>query len=248
MKKRGIQILAAAAAAAGLLAVLFLLVKTKKLQINRWIVSDTDVIGVDISEYQADVDMQKLASQGISFVYMKATEGSSFEDSRFVQNWENAAACGMPAGAYHFFSFDSPGMMQAENFINRIGDLDGRLIPAVDVEFYADKRENQPDPAEVTAQLRDFLNALEAAYHVKPMIYCPREIYEKYIMGYFDEYPRWIRSVYYPASFEAGVSWVIWQYCDTGELEGYEGGEQYIDLDVLHRGTELTSLYVGETQ
>jgi lysozyme len=248
MKKRGIQILAAAAAAAGLLAVLFLLVKTKKLQINRWIVSDTDVIGVDISEYQADVDMQKLASQGISFVYMKATEGSSFEDSRFVQNWENAAACGMPAGAYHFFSFDSPGRMQAENFINRIGDLDGRLIPAVDVEFYADKRENQPDPAEVTAQLRDFLNALEAAYHVKPMIYCPREIYEKYIMGYFDEYPRWIRSVYYPASFEAGVSWVIWQYCDTGELEGYEGGEQYIDLDVLHRGTELTSLYVGETQ
>jgi lysozyme len=224
------------------------LVKTKKLQINRWIVSDTDVIGVDISEYQADVDMQKLASQGISFVYMKATEGSSFEDSRFVQNWENAAACGMPAGAYHFFSFDSPGRMQAENFINRIGDLDGRLIPAVDVEFYADKRENQPDPAEVTAQLRDFLNALEAAYHVKPMIYCPREIYEKYIMGYFDEYPRWIRSVYYPASFEAGVSWVIWQYCDTGELEGYEGGEQYIDLDVLHRGTELTSLYVGETQ
>ena len=248
MKKRGIQILAAAAAAAGLLAVLFLLVKTKKLQINRWIVSDTDVIGVDISEYQADVDMQKLASQGISFVYMNATEGSSFEDSRFVQNWENAAACGMPAGAYHFFSFDSPGRMQAENFINRIGDLDGRLIPAVDVEFYADKRENQPDPAEVTAQLRDFLNALEAAYHVKPMIYCPREIYEKYIMGYFDEYPRWIRSVYYPASFEAGVSWVIWQYCDTGELEGYEGGEQYIDLDVLHRGTELTSLYVGETQ
>lgn len=248
MKKRGIQILAAAAAAASLLAVLFLLVKTKKLQINRWIVSDTDVIGVDISEYQADVDMQKLASQGISFVYMKATEGSSFEDSRFVQNWENAAACGMPAGAYHFFSFDSPGRMQAENFINRIGDLDGRLIPAVDVEFYADKRENQPDPAEVTAQLRDFLNALEAAYHVKPMIYCPREIYEKYIMGYFDEYPRWIRSVYYPASFEAGVSWVIWQYCDTGELEGYEGGEQYIDLDVLHRGTELTSLYVGETQ
>ena len=100
----------------------------------------------------------------------------------------------------------------------------------------------------MTAQLRDFLNALEAAYHVKPMIYCPREIYEKYIMGYFDEYPRWIRSVYYPASFEAGVSWVIWQYCDTGELEGYEGGEQYIDLDVLHRGTELTSLYVGETR
>lgn len=246
MKNRGIQVLAAAAVAALLLLVLFFLVKTKRLQVNRLIVSPRDTVGVDLSEYQAEVDMDTLAGQGVSFIYMKATEGSGYTDSRFSQNWENAERSGIPAGAYHFFSFDSPGKMQAGNYIRTVGSLDGKLIPAVDVEYYADKRSNPPDSAELAKELRDFLDALEAEYHVKPMIYCPREIYEKYIAPYFDEYPRWIRSVYYPAQFEAGSRWVIWQYCDTGRLDGYVGGEKNIDLNVLRRGIDLRSLTVGE--
>ena len=76
MKKRIIQTAVVLGAAAGLLILLFFAVKTKKLQINRWIVSDRDVIGADISEYQADVDMPVLMEQGIEFIYIKATEGS----------------------------------------------------------------------------------------------------------------------------------------------------------------------------
>ena len=129
MKKRIIQTAVVLGAAAGLLILLFFAVKTKKLQINRWIVSDRDVIGADISEYQADVDMPVLMEQGIEFIYIKATEGSGHVDSMFAQNWENAQECGLAAGAYHFFSFDSPGEMQAENYINTVGDLEGKLIP-----------------------------------------------------------------------------------------------------------------------
>ena len=230
------------AAAAGLFAALFFAVKSKKLQINRWVVSPRNVIGVDISEYQADVDMEALAEQNISFIYMKATEGSSYTDSRFRENWENAEEADIPAGAYHFFSFDSPGKLQAENYVSTVGSISGKLIPAVDVEYYGDKREDPPEPEEVAKELSAFLGALEEEYHVKPMIYCPREIYRKYIAGYFDSYPRWIRSVYYPAAFEAGGNWTVWQYSDTGELEGYGGGERYIDLDVLKRGTDLKEL------
>ena len=101
MKNRYIQTAIVLAAAAGLLILLFFAVKTKKLQINRWIVSDRDVIGADISEYQADVDMSALMEQGIDFIYIKATEGSGHVDSRFDDNWENAQECGLPAGAYH---------------------------------------------------------------------------------------------------------------------------------------------------
>lgn len=246
MRFKWIKILAVLAAAAGLIAVLFFAVKTKKLQVNHWLVSENDVVGVDLSEYQAEVDMEALAGQNIQFIYMKATEGSSYSDSRFRQNWENAEAAGIPAGAYHFFSFDSPGKQQAVNYVNTVGDLKGKLIPAVDVEFYAGKRDDPPPAEEVAAELKDFLEALEEEYHVKPMIYCPREIYVKYIAPYFDEYPRWIRSVYYPAALEAGDNWLLWQYCDTGELEGYTGGEHYIDLDVLHRGLDLKELKVED--
>lgn len=242
MNRRWLRTAAVLAAAAGLITALFFAVKSKKLQVNRWIISPRDVIGVDISEYQADVDMEALAEQNIAFIYMKATEGSSYTDSRFRENWENAEAAGIPAGAYHFFSFDSPGTLQAENYVNTVGSIAGKLIPAVDIEYYGDKKENPPDPEEVTKELSAFLDALEEEYHVKPMIYCPREIYKKYIAGCFDGYPRWIRSVYYPAGLEAGGSWTVWQYCDTGELYGYEGGEHYIDLDVLRRGVDLKEL------
>ena len=244
MKRHWIRTAVIVAAAAGLTAALFFAVKSKKLQINRWIVSSRDVTGVDISEYQADVDMEELAEQDISFIYMKATEGSGYIDSRFHENWENAEEAGIPAGAYHFFSFDSPGKLQAENYVNTVGNIAGKLIPAVDVEYYGDKREDPPEPEAVAEELGAFLSALEEEYHVKPMIYCPREIYKKYIAGYFDSYPRWIRSVYYPAALEAGDRWTVWQYCDTGELDGYEGGEHYIDLDVLSKKADLKELTV----
>ena len=246
MKRHWIRAAVVLAAAAGLIAALFFAVRSKTLQVNRRIVTRSDVLGVDISEYQADVDMETLAGQNIEFIYMKATEGSGYTDSRFEENWENAEEAGILAGAYHFFSFDSPGKLQAENYVSTVGSLAGKLIPAVDVEFYADKKENPPDPLEVAKELQAFLDALEEEYHVKPMIYCPREIYKKYIADYFDGYPRWVRSVYYPAVFEAGADWTVWQYCDTGELEGYEGGERYIDLDVLSRNTDLKEMTVED--
>ena len=249
MLKRILQVLAVLLTAAGILTLLFVAVKTKKLQVNRWVVRESDTIGVDISEYQADVDMEKLAAQKVQFIYMKATEGSGFRDSRFAENWAAAEECGVPAGAYHFFSFDSPGTMQAENYIDTVGSLGtGHLIPAVDVEYYADKKDNPPDKEELVRELGDFLSAIEEEYHVKPMIYAPREIWEKYLMGSFDEYPRWIRSIYYPVTFETTGSWVLWQYCDTGELEGYTGGERYIDLDVLHRGMDIDEITIGGSQ
>ena len=126
-----------------------------------------------------------------------------------------------------------------------MGALEGSLIPAVDVEYYSDKKENPPAREDVIRELGAFLDALEKEYHVRPMIYCTHDVYGKYIKDAFDEYPRWVRSIYYPAAIEAGSGWIVWQYCDTAELEGYEGGERFIDLDVLKRSRSLQELMVG---
>ena len=78
----------------------FLLAKQKKIFINKWFVDESaSTIGVDVSSYQADIDMNKLKEQNIQFVYIKATEGSSGQDERFAENWENAKRAGLPAGA-----------------------------------------------------------------------------------------------------------------------------------------------------
>lgn len=88
----------------------FILAKTKKIFINKWFVNEKNsTIGVDVSSYQADIDMDKLKEQDIRFIYIKATEGSKAQDDRFAENWDKAEKAGLLSGAYHFFSYDSEG-------------------------------------------------------------------------------------------------------------------------------------------
>ena len=129
----------------GVMILLAILILTKTVCINKMFVSDDDIIGVDVSEYQDKIDMKRLSEQNIDFVYIRATEGSSYQDACFRENWKNAHECGLPAGAYHFFSFDSSGETQARNYIETVGELEGDLIPVVDFEYYGDKEKNRPD-------------------------------------------------------------------------------------------------------
>lgn len=224
----------------------FFLAKKKIIFINSWFVNaETGTVGVDISSYQADVDMEKLKEQNIAFVYVKATEGSSHKDKKFEINWENAEKAGLPSGAYHFFSYDSPGKTQAENFIAAVGDdLKGRLLPVVDVEYYGDKEQNPPEKRDVIRELSAFLNALEKHYGVKPMIYTRADLYKKYLDGTFGGYKMWMSSPYTPLKWNYDGDWYVWQYLNRGTLEGYTGGEKYIDLNVLNREKSLNDLIV----
>lgn len=224
----------------------FFLAKKKVIFINNWFVNENNsTIGVDISAFQANVDMATLKQQQIEFVYIKATEGSSHQDEMFATNWNNAQKAELLCGAYHFFSYDSSGKAQAENFISLVGDeLSGKLLPVVDVEYYGDKEENPPEKEDVIRELTDFLNALEAHYGVKPMIYTRSDIYDKYLDGSFGEYKMWISSLYTPLRWNYKGDWYIWQYLNTGTLEGYTGGEKFIDLNVLNKNKDLNDLIV----
>ena len=224
----------------------FILAKQKKIFINKWFVDEkNNTIGVDVSAYQANIDMNKLKEQNIKFIYIKATEGSKKQDDKFVQNWENAKNADLLSGAYHFFSYDSEGKTQAENFIQTVGeDIQGRLLPVVDVEYYGDKEQNPPNKADVVRELRVFLEMLEEKYGVKSIIYTRADIYNNYLKGEFDQYKKWISSFYTPISWNYKDEWYIWQYLNRGQLEGYTGGEKYIDLNILNKDKQLEDLIV----
>ena len=225
-------------------AAVFFLIKSKKVLFNQIFISDEDVVGVDVSKYQMDIDMDELARQNIDFVYIKATEGSTNTDENFSVNWKNAGNSLLARGAYHFFSFDSDGDTQAQNYIKTVGSLTGDLRPVIDVEYYGDKEQNPPAREDVIRELHVMLDELEKEYGVKPVIYASGTLYDTYIKGEFDEYPRWVRSVYYHVNIDNGDNWLVWQYCDRGRLSGYSGGEKYIDLNVLNRKNSLQDLLV----
>lgn len=236
-KKRTYQILISAVAVISLLCILTgILILSKKIKITPILASKFEVTGVDVSHYQGTIDWTKLAEQNLDFAFIKATEGSSHIDECFYDNWQEAGKTGLCIGAYHFFSFDSDGETQAQLYIDTVGNLSGKISPVVDVEFYGDKESNPPPKDEAAKQLGNMLNALEEYYQVKPVIYTTYKAYNCYIKGEFDEYPLWIRNVYY-RPFITGNKWTFWQYTDTAVLDGYKGTEKYIDMNVF-RGTQ----------
>ena len=221
---------------------LYQAVINREIYINDWFVGGM-IRGVDVSSYQQNVDFAKLYDQGIEFVFIKATEGSSHQDPSFAEKWQHVQESNLLSGAYHYFSYKSSGASQAQNFINAVGDLSGRLLPVVDLELTPEEVINPPDKTEVVLSLKAFLAVIEEEYNIKPILYSRQDYYEKYLAEDFSEYPRWVTNVFFPVFIEAGDNWVIWQYNDQGILDGYSG-EEHIDLNVLNRKSSLEDIKV----
>lgn len=215
--------------------ILTFLIINKKIRLNLLLIDRYEVCGVDVSHYQGDIDWNKMADEDIDFAYIKATEGSSHVDEKFDQNWSDISQTDLYYGAYHFFSFESAGETQAQNYISAVGSLDGKLVPAVDVEYYGDMERNKSnlDRDAIREELDVLLHALEDEYHAKPIIYTTYSAYHDFIEGFFDEYDLWIRNVYYTPDIGMKDRWVIWQYTDRTEFDAYTGDERYIDMNVF---------------
>ncbi len=194
---------------------------------------DYPVRGVDVSSYQGAIDWEALGRQGIAFAFIKATEGTTLTDRCYQANAAGARAAGMPFGAYHFFTTTSPGRTQAENFIATIGADPGELPPVIDLEVQGEQ---------VAEELAIMVAALEDAYGTAPILYVTGETYRLYVEGRYPDCPVWIRSVYRAPA----VAWTFWQYANRGRLEGYEGSEPFIDLNVFNGTAAEFSAFIGQ--
>ena len=206
--------------------------------------SQYPIRGVDVSSYQGKIDWEILARQNIRFAYIKATEGSSFVDPNYQTNISNASKTDLRLGAYHFFSYDSNGITQAQNFISVVEKTDDMLPPIVDVEFYGDKEKNLPDKDSVQIELTNFIQSIESYYGVKPIIYATEKSYKLYIAGSFSDCDIWIRDVISKPKLSDNRKWTFWQYTNRERLEGYNGDEKYIDMNVFYGTNEEFDNYM----
>jgi lysozyme len=46
--------------------------------------------GIDVSHHQGPIDWTEVAKDRVDFVYIKATEGGDWVDTRFRQNWNES--------------------------------------------------------------------------------------------------------------------------------------------------------------
>lgn len=190
------------------------------------------VRGIDVSKYQGDIDWNAVASSGIAFAFMKATEGLTFIDASFRSNWAGAAAARVLRGAYHFFRPARDAVQQADNFIQTVGMLgQGDLPPVLDIEV-ADGM----GAAAILDAAGVWLSRVEQRLGRKPIIYTYPDFWRSQLgnSSRFASYPLWIAhytSAAAPTIPGGWTTWTLWQRTDKGHADGITGN---VDLDVFN--------------
>ena len=90
--------------------------------------------GIDISNNNGAIDFCVARADEVEYVYLKATEGKTFQDSKMEGFYNGAKSYGLKLGAYHFLVGTSSPEEQAENFYKKIKDFEWKLIPMLDIE------------------------------------------------------------------------------------------------------------------
>ncbi|GHA80476.1 glycosyl hydrolase [Pontibacter akesuensis] len=187
------------------------------------------VYGVDVSHYQKEVDWQQVRENQIAFAFVKATEGVSLKDKHFQRNWAGADSAGIIRGAYHFYLPYLDPEQQANNFLATVKISSGDLPPVLDIEVRGRK-----SAAQLRKDLKVWLDVVENAYGVRPIIYTGYSFYIDYLAGHFDSYPLWIAHYDVPKlKIEKSTTRKLhfWQYTDIGEVGGVEGR---VDCNVFY--------------
>jgi len=185
------------------------------------------VHGVDVSHHQGSIDWARVKASGQAFAFIKATEGADFRDTRFAENWRRARAEGLVTGAYHFFTFCSPGKAQAENFL-AVAPRDELSLPfAVDVEFTGNCVGWESVP-QIRSELMAFMGHVRAHVGFEPLLYTTEEVRLELVPVQLHPHSYWVRSLWGEPS--ATIDWRFWQYSDTGSVPGIRG---QVDMNVF---------------
>jgi lysozyme len=185
-----------------------------------------DARGIDVSHYQGNIDWLQVKNAGISFAYIKATEGSSLVDDMFQVNVTGAKNAGIAISAYHFSraSDENTALIEANFFIQTVNQVGGfhlfQLPPALDMET-----ETGGSMASITAAAHAWLNTVNTASGRTSVIYTYPSFADNYLDNSLSNVPLWLANYNndQPANHAGWTKWTFLQYTDQGSVPGING-------------------------
>jgi len=198
--------------------------------------SSTRYDGIDVSEWQGEIDFEEVREAGIEVVYIRASEGSGYKDPYYLRNYEGAKDNGLKVGFYHYVTAESEeeALEQAEFFVSLIKGLQVDCRLAMDFESFADLGRE-----EINNISRTFLEEVERLSGKETVVYSDaynaRFTFDEELA---EEYPIWVAD--YDVTEPGNGNWSTWvgfQYSDRGEIVGIDGK---VDRDYFTNGILLS--------
>ncbi|HMG25012.1 MAG TPA: GH25 family lysozyme, partial [Kofleriaceae bacterium] len=136
----------------------------------------TQTLGMDVSSHQGAVNWTTARANGARFAYVKATEGTTYQNPQFAQQYNGSFNVGMIRGAYHFALPDrSSGATQGNFFVSHGGGWsnDGQTLPpAIDLEYNPYGADCYGlSKAAMVAWIHDIANTVKARTGRDPVFY-----------------------------------------------------------------------------
>ncbi|TNJ47597.1 GH25 family lysozyme [Phaeobacter sp. B1627] len=201
--------------------------------------------GIDVARYQGRIDWPQVRASGVSFAWIKATEGGDFIDPEFRANWRAARRAGLRRGAYHFYYFCRTPEDQARWYIRNVPREAGTLPPVLDIEWNhaSPSCKRRPSGAQARREAERFLKLITAHYGRRPVLYTTVDFYRDTGIGQLKGVDFWLRSVAgHPEQVYPGAHWKFWQYTGTGSVPGVEGD---VDLNAFAGTAENWLQWLG---
>ncbi len=198
--------------------------------------SQTTLVGIDVSNWQHEIDWLRVKGTGVDFVYAKAAEGTTFTDLTFAINREGAKGMGIRFGAYHYArpggSSDAAAVAsavaQADHFLAVAQPVQGELLPALDLE-----ERGGLSVARLTLWVQAWLAEVTARTGLKPVIYVSPNFWKTYVgdstVAATAGNPLWIAHwtraalPILPGASWGGFGWTFWQWSSCRKIAGIAG-------------------------
>lgn len=192
--------------------------------------------GIDVSEWQGEIDFREVANAGIKIVYIRVSEGTNYIDPYFRENYEEAKVNGLKIGFYHYLTArnEEEARAEAEFYVANIKGTEPDCKLAMDFEVFDNlSTEEVNEISEVFLQTVQNLSGKECVIYSDA--FNAREVFNEELA---EKYAIWVADYFVEEPEDNGKwgSWVGFQYTDRGKINGIDGN---VDKDYFTNGILL---------
>ena len=198
------------------------------------------VFGIDVSEWQGEIDWQKVAASGVKFAFIRSgyrgyTMGTLKEDRYFKQNMEGASANGIQIGVYFLSqAINVAEAIEEANYVLEQIENYNVELPVIfdwekyDAEQFPDARTNDVELSVMSICAVAFCETVKAAGRDAGIYFNLQYGYYGFDLGRLKDFSLWLADPSdYPKFYYAGN---IWQYDPHGTIDGIDGE---VDFDLM---------------